>query len=64
LANSRDRTEVLIVDDETIKALGAALDMRDSETEHHCLRVASFVLKPAPNFCSTLSFKPFPGGEL
>lgn len=33
--------------DETIKALGAALDLRDSETEHHCLRVASFVLKLA-----------------
>jgi len=33
--------------DETIKALGAALDLRDSETEHHCLRVSSFVLKLA-----------------
>ncbi|MEE8589878.1 MAG: HD domain-containing phosphohydrolase, partial [Spirochaetia bacterium] len=33
--------------DETIKALGVALDLRDSETEHHCLRVSSFVLKLA-----------------
>jgi putative nucleotidyltransferase with HDIG domain len=33
--------------DATIKALGAALDLRDSETENHCLRVASFVLKLA-----------------
>lgn len=33
--------------DATIKALGAALDLRDSETENHSLRVASFVLKLA-----------------
>ena len=33
--------------DETIKALGVALDLRDSETELHCLRVSSFVLKLA-----------------
>jgi putative nucleotidyltransferase with HDIG domain len=33
--------------DATIKALGAALDLRDSETENHCLRVAGFVLKLA-----------------
>jgi len=33
--------------DATIKALGAALDLRDSETEHHCLRVADFVHKLA-----------------
>jgi putative nucleotidyltransferase with HDIG domain len=33
--------------DETIKVLGAALDLRDSETEFHCKRVAAFVLKLA-----------------
>jgi putative nucleotidyltransferase with HDIG domain len=33
--------------DATIKALGAALDLRDSETEHHCIRVADFVHKLA-----------------
>ncbi|MBN1836106.1 MAG: response regulator [Spirochaetales bacterium] len=30
--------------DATIKALGAALDLRDAETEHHCLRVAEYTL--------------------
>lgn len=33
--------------DETIKTLGAALDLRDSETENHCERVAAYVLKLA-----------------
>jgi len=33
--------------DATIKALGAALDLRDAETEHHSLRVAEYVLKLA-----------------
>jgi putative nucleotidyltransferase with HDIG domain len=33
--------------DETIKTLGAALDLRDSETEDHCERVAAYVLKLA-----------------
>ena len=33
--------------DETIKTLGAALDLRDSETENHCVRVAAYVLKLA-----------------
>jgi putative nucleotidyltransferase with HDIG domain len=33
--------------DATIKALGAALDLRDSETERHCIRVADFVHKLA-----------------
>jgi HD-GYP domain-containing protein (c-di-GMP phosphodiesterase class II) len=30
--------------DETIKTLGGALDLRDSETENHCIRVAANVL--------------------
>jgi putative nucleotidyltransferase with HDIG domain len=33
--------------DATIKALGAAVDLRDAETEHHSLRVAEYVLKLA-----------------
>jgi putative nucleotidyltransferase with HDIG domain len=33
--------------DATIKALGAALDLRDAETEHHSLRVADYVLELA-----------------
>ncbi|MCK4514122.1 MAG: response regulator, partial [Spirochaetaceae bacterium] len=33
--------------DETIKTLGAALDLRDSETEDHCRRVAGYVLRLA-----------------
>ncbi len=37
--------------DATIKALGAALDLRDSETEDHSLRVAGFVLKLAKAMC-------------
>jgi putative nucleotidyltransferase with HDIG domain len=37
--------------DATIKALGGALDLRDSETEDHSLRVAGFVLKLAKAMC-------------
>jgi len=33
--------------DETIKTLGTALDLQDSETEEHCERVAAYVLKLA-----------------
>jgi putative nucleotidyltransferase with HDIG domain len=33
--------------DATIKVLGGALDLRDSETEDHCRRVAAYVLKLA-----------------
>jgi len=33
--------------DATIKTLGAALDLRDSETEDHCKRVAAYVMKLA-----------------
>jgi putative nucleotidyltransferase with HDIG domain len=33
--------------DTTIKTLGAALDLRDSETENHSIRVAEYVLKLA-----------------
>ena len=40
-------TQIEFTYDATIKALGAALDLSDSETENHCLRVAGFVLKLA-----------------
>lgn len=33
--------------DQTIMALGAALDLRDSETETHCVRVAAYSLRLA-----------------
>jgi putative nucleotidyltransferase with HDIG domain len=33
--------------DDTIRALGAALDLRDPETEHHCKRVAGLALRLA-----------------
>jgi len=44
----KERTEELeSTYDATIKALGGALDLRDSETEDHCRRVAAYVLKIA-----------------
>ena len=44
----KERTEELVSTyDATIKALGGALDLRDSETEDHCRRVAAYVLKLA-----------------
>jgi len=44
----KERTEELVSTyDATIKALGGALDLRDSETEDHCRRVAAYVLKIA-----------------
>jgi len=36
--------------DATIKTLGAALHLRDSETEDHCKRVAAYVLKLAKTY--------------
>jgi len=44
----KERTEELeSTYDATIKVLGGALDLRDSETEDHCLRVEAYVLKLA-----------------
>lgn len=44
----KERTEELVSTyDATIKVLGGALDLRDSETEDHCRRVATYVLKLA-----------------
>jgi len=44
----KERTEELeSTYDATVKALGGALDLRDSETEDHCHRVAAYVLKLA-----------------
>lgn len=44
----KERTEELVSTyDATIKVLGGALDLRDSETEDHCRRVAAHVLKLA-----------------
>jgi putative nucleotidyltransferase with HDIG domain len=44
----KERTEELVSTyDATIKVLGGALDLRDSETEDHCRRVAAYVLKIA-----------------